>query len=314
MDNKQINIESNSVDWSKGKSVFVNPFIDEGFKIIFGHEDILLTVLNVIFAGEMVFKYVTYIDKEIPRGLQSKRGIIFDLLCETEKGEKVIVEMQNKRQSFFEQRAAYYTASALAYQGNTGEEWQYNVKKVYGIFFLNFNLPDRKPRLRIDLEKTDRHTGEVFDDYMRMTYIMLPQMTYKSFDECKNNFERIIFILKNMNKMNYIPGKEHLPIIEKLEQVARYGSLTEIQRLAYERAVDAYRVEQDAWKTAIKEGRDAGLEEGFEEGRKEGFEIGREEGREEGIIEMARKLKALGVAIKDIISASGLSEAVVTSL
>ncbi|MDE5797096.1 MAG: hypothetical protein K2H75_08280, partial [Muribaculaceae bacterium] len=62
----------------------------------------------------------------------------------------------------------------------------------------------------------------------------------------------------------------------------------------YDRAVDAYRVEQDAWKTAIEEGR--------------------EEGREEGIRDMARKLKALGVAVKDIISASGLSESVVASL
>ena len=133
---------------------------------------------------------------------------------------------------------------------------------------------------------------------MRMTYIMFPQMKYDTIDECKDNFERIIFILKNMKTMKYMPGKEHLPIIEKLEQVARQGALTEGQRLAYERAVDAYRVEQDAWKTAIEEGR----------------EEGREMGREEGIMEMARKLKALGVAMKDIILASGLPESVVASL
>lgn len=91
--------------------VFVNPFVDEGFKIIFGqeeHKDILINVLNIIFEGEVVFKDIIYIDKEIPRSLQSNRGIIFDVLCETDKGEKVVVEMQNKRQSFFEQRAAYY--------------------------------------------------------------------------------------------------------------------------------------------------------------------------------------------------------------
>lgn len=293
MDKKQLNKYTEPVRYSEDKGVFVNPFVDEGFKIIFGqeeHKDILLNVLNIIFANEVVFKDIIYIDKEIPRGLQSKRGIIFDLLCETDKGEKVLVEMQNKRQSFFEQRAAYYIASALARQGKAGDEWHYDIRRVYGVFFLNFNLPGRKPRLRVDLEKRDRHTGEVFDDYMRMTYIMFPQMNYKSIDECKDNFERIIFILKNMKTMDYIPGKEHLPIIEKLEQVARQGALTEGQRLAYERAVDAYRVEQDAWKTAI------------------------EEGREEGIMEMARKLKALGVAVKDIISASGLSEAVVASL
>ena len=76
--------------------------------------------------------------------------------------------------------------------------------------------------------------------------------------------------------------------------MARRGALTEVERLAYERAVDAYRVEQDAWKTAIEEGR--------------------EEGREQEKLEMVRKLKALGVAVKDIVSASGLSEEVVASL
>ena len=277
--------------------VFVNPFVDEGFKIIFGqeeHKDILINVLNIIFEGEVVFKDIIYIDKEIPRSLQSNRGIIFDVLCETDKGEKVVVEMQNKRQSFSEQRAAYYIASALVRQGKAGNEWHYDIKKVYGVFFLNFNLPGRQPRLRVDLEKRDRHTGEVFDDYMRMTYIIFPQMKYKSIEECKDDFERIIFILKNMRTMEYLPGKEHLPIIEKLEQVARRGTLTEVERLAYERAVDAYRVEQDAWKTAIEEGR--------------------EEGREQEKLEMVRKLKALGVAVKDIVSVSGLSEEVVASL
>ena len=172
MDKKQLNKYTDSVKYSENNGVFVNPFVDEGFKIIFGqeeHKDILLNVLNIIFADEVVFKDISYIDKEIPRGLQSKRGIVFDLLCETDNGEKVLVEMQNKRQSFFEQRAAYYIASALARQGKSGDEWHYDIKRVYGVFFLNFNLPGRKPRLRIDLEKRDRHTNEVFDDYMRMT-------------------------------------------------------------------------------------------------------------------------------------------------
>ncbi|MDE5877197.1 MAG: Rpn family recombination-promoting nuclease/putative transposase [Muribaculaceae bacterium] len=313
MDNNQSSVGLTPRDNSDKYGVFVNPFVDEGFKIIFGqeeHKDILINVLNIIFDGEVLFKDITYIDKEIPRGLQSKRGIVFDLLCETDKGEKVLVEMQNKRQSFFEQRAAYYIASALARQGKAGDGWFYNIKRVYGVFFLNFNLPGRNPRLRIDLEKRDRHTGEVFDDYMRMTYIMFPQMKYGSIEECEDNFERIIFILKNMKTMEYIPGKEHLPIIEKLEQVARLGALSDGERLAYDRAVDAYRVEQDAWKTAIEEGREIGREEGREIGR----EIGLEEGRQQEKLEMARKLKALGVAIKDIISASGLSETVVLSL
>ena len=51
-----------------------------------------------------------------------------------------------------------------------------------------------------------------------------------------------------------------------------------------------------------------------EEAEKRGLERGREEGREQEKIEMARKLKAVGVSIEAISQASGLSIETIESL
>ena len=73
---------------------------------------------------------------------------------------------------------------------------------------------------------------------------------------------------------------------------------------------------------ARDDGRAEGLAQGHAEGRAEGLEQGRAqghaEGREEGIaearIEMANKLKALGVDIDTIVQATGLTPDEVSSL
>ena len=66
------------------------------------------------------------------------------------------------------------------------------------------------------------------------------------------------------------------------------------------------------------EGRAEGLEkgraEGLEKGRAEGLEKGRAEGQAEGKKSVARNLKALGLDVHSISSATGLSEEEINNL
>ena len=93
--------------------------------------------------------------------------------------------MQNKSQLHFKERALFYLSNAIAQQGEAGTEWKFNLKAVYGVFFMNFLLNDNV-KLRTDVILADRETGELFSDRMRQIFIALPRFC-KEEHECEND-------------------------------------------------------------------------------------------------------------------------------
>ena len=92
---------------------FINPFTDVGFKRIFGQEmskPVLIAFLNSLLTGERRIVDVKYLDKEQLGLSDGDRSLIYDVYCETETGEHIIVEMQNKSQPYFKNRSVYYVA------------------------------------------------------------------------------------------------------------------------------------------------------------------------------------------------------------
>ena len=90
---------------------FINPFTDVGFKRIFGqaiHKELLIDFLNDLLIGEKRITDITFLDKELLPDFSGDRGVIYDIYCTNEDGEQFIVEMQNREQTFFRERALYY--------------------------------------------------------------------------------------------------------------------------------------------------------------------------------------------------------------
>ena len=112
---------------------FINPFTDVGFKRIFGQEmskPVLIAFLNGLLSGERSIVDVKFLDKEQIGISDGDRSLIYDIYCETENGEHIIVEMQNKYQPYFKNRSVYYVARSIVEQGERGSEWKYDVKSV----------------------------------------------------------------------------------------------------------------------------------------------------------------------------------------
>ena len=102
---------------------FVNPFTDVGFKIIFGQEfskPQLLDFLNTLLENERNITDLTFLDKEQMAIYDGDRSPIYDILCETDGGEKIIVEMQNREHPNFKERMLYYDRGHSA--GGGGEQ------------------------------------------------------------------------------------------------------------------------------------------------------------------------------------------------
>ena len=273
---------------------YINPFTDVGFKRIFGQElskPLLLDFLNSLFEGEKRIVNLTFLDKEQPALFEEDRSLIYDIYCETDEGEKIIVEMQNKAQPFFKNRSIYYVSESIARQGERGSSWNYELDSVYLVAFLNFSPLDFKKQFRTDVVLAEKDTKEQFSDKLRMIYLQLPLFT-KEADECENQVERWIYLLKNMETLNRLPWAAQSAVFKKLESIADVGGMTRAERLQYDEALKKYR---DTISV-------------FEGVRLEGRMEGNAEGRLEEKIAIARNLKSMGMSISDVSKATGLSE------
>ena len=280
---------------------YINPFTDIGFKRIFGQEfskPLLIDFLNNLLVGERQIVDITFLDKEQPGEFADDRSLIYDIFCRTSDDEHIIVEMQNREQPFFKKRSIYYTAEAIARQGERGVDWKYSIHAVYFISFLNFRLDDIGAEFRTDVSLMNTRTNEVFSKDIRMIFLQLPYFE-KSPEECENDFDCWIYVLKHMEALNRLPWVSKNPIFKRLSEIGEVSALSREERIKYDAAIRVYRDNLYAMEGA----EEVGMRKGYERGRLEG----REEGREEGIIMTARKLKVMGVPVRSIAEATGLS-------
>ena len=155
---------------------------------------------------------------------------------------------------------------------------------------MNFRLEDTPHKLRTDIVLSDRDTHEVFSDKLRFIFIELPSFN-KEEEECETDFERWIYILKNMETLNRLPFKARKAVFEKLEKIVDIASLSKEERIKYDESIKVYRDNLATISFAKNKGREEGLKEGLKEGS----------------ISIAHKLKSMGIPLDTIAAATGLS-------
>ena len=269
---------------------FINPFTDFGFKFLFGREvekELLIDFLNDLLVGEHVITDIRFLNNEQPPEVKTERGLIYDIYCVTDTGERIIVEMQNREQPYFKDLALFYLSRAITQQARKGI-WNFQLDAVYGVFFMNFVMDKDIPsKIRTDVVLSDRDTGKLFNSKFRQIFIELPNFN-KEEDECENDFERWIYILKHMDTLDRMPFKARKAVFERLEKLASKANMTQEERMQYE---EEWKVYNDYFNTLD-----------FAEQK------GMQKGIQKGIRETARKLKELGVDNDIIIKSTGISK------
>ena len=287
---------------------FINPFTDMGFKLIFGQEvskPILIEFLNSLLKGERQIRDLKFLDKEQMRTTDEDRSLIYDIYCEQENGEHIIVEMQNRSQPYFKNRSVFYASRAIVEQGKRGADWNYEYKAVYVIAFLNFERKDISEHFRCDVALMDMEKKTPFSDKIRLVYLQLPLFT-KEPDDCQNTFERIIYVLKNMDILERMPWLAKDAVFQRLASIAEVAALSKEERWQYEESLRKYRDTISVMEGQFQEGREKGIAEGRAEGMAEG-ELKKN-------LENARKMKKKGYPIDDISEVTGLSAEEINAL
>ena len=180
---------------------YVNLMVDVAFKRVFGqdaNQDLLVALLNSVLP-DLNVKSLTYLDKEKFGFWRKAKKSVFDVLCETQDKEKIIVEMQVLEQKHFTDMTLYYASQEILSQHKESDR-DYSLYPVYVVSFTNFSLHHdfEKPGQVVwnySLQEDESH--ELMTDAPRFT---------KKEGELANTEERFYFCLKHIHNMSGKPG------------------------------------------------------------------------------------------------------------
>ena len=277
---------------------YINPYTDYGFKLLFGTEpnkDITLELVNALLQGKEVIKSLTLLPTEQLGDTKDDRRSVFDVYCENEQGEKIIIEMQKADQQWFKDRSVYYSSFPIRQQGEKGQ-WRFGLKAVYTIGILDFVFDedkDDKEYYHHVVKLMDVNTKEVFYDKLTYIYLEMPKFN-KTEAELETMADKWLYALKNLPRLLERPAALQERIFKKFFDVAEIGNLSKEEYAKYFESEKVYYDNDGAIRTAEAKGK----KEGFNEANREN----------------ARKMKALGIAVGVISQVTGLSEEEIAAL
>ena len=279
---------------NQSEEKYINILTDFGFKKLFGTEPnkyLLRDFLNSILPAHHQIKDLTYQKNEHLSNAPLDRKAIFDIYCESETGEKFIVEVQKAKQNYFKDRSIYYSTFPIQEQAKKGD-WDFQLSSVYTVGILDFIFDDHKDDTELlHYVELKNQKCEVFYDKLKFIYLELPKFKKKA-EELETHFDKWLFVLTHLSKLSSQPVALQEKVFERLFAAAEIAKFTPQERKAYEESLKYYRDIQNVVNTSLQEG----------------IKQGRKEGKQEGIKETARNMKQAGLSIPDIAKYTGLSE------
>ena len=226
-----------------------------------------------------------------------------DMLAEDSKGQLILIEVQNNNEYAYFQRMLFGTSKLVTEYINRGEGYD-KVRKVYSVNIVYFSLGHGKDIVyHGKTEFHGIHTGEVLEltPFQRQTFKvdtvsqLYPEyyiLKVNGFNQiAKSPLEEWIYYLNT----GEIPETAHAPGLAEVRERLKVDGMTKGEREAYYRHLDNIVILRNNIYTERAEGR--------AEGRMEG----RAEGEHAKALEIAHRLKAMGLSVDAIIGATGLS-------
>jgi len=236
---------------------YIDLFTDFGFKKIFGEEankDLLIDFLNQLITDRGKITHLTFLKNEHLGTNQEDRKAIFDLYCESEKGEKFIVELQKIKQTFFKDRSVFYSTFPIQEQAKTGD-WNFKLNPVYTIAIMDFSFNNANPDKFIhDVWLIDKFTNTIFYDKLRFVYLEMSKFK-KTEEELETHFDKWLYLLKNLPSFQDVPSILQEEIFKKLFNLAEIAKYSKQEQVAYQESLKYKRDLKNSMDTYKKEGR-----------------------------------------------------------
>ena len=308
--NKQIHVR---FDWAVKRLLRdkANFGILEGFLSELLKEDI--TIKNVLESESNADSYVAKFNR-------------VDLLVENQKGELVIIEIQNSYEADYFLRILFSVSKTIVEHIKLGENYL-KIKKVISVNIIYFDLGKGEDYvykgttsfigrhngdtlLLTDKQKEFFNKEKVSDIYPEIYLIKVNNFN----DLSKDTLDEWIYFFKNSEIKKEFKAKGLQQAGKELQII----NLSEEKRRNYDKYIEHLMTESSIMEgnqfIARKEGIEEGMKKGMKEGMKKGVKKGMKEGLKEGNLATAKKMKEDGLPIKDIIKYTGLSEQEILNL
>ena len=267
------------------KPRYIDPFTDFGFKKIFAEEDskpLLIDFLNNLLPESRIVT-LAFKDKEKQGKSEEERKAVYDIYCENDKGEKIIIELQKVKQNYFKDRTIYYSTFPIQEQAAKGE-WNYELKAVFCVGILDFKFDEdklSKGEVIHTVQLKDQY-NQVFYNKLKFVYLEMPHFN-KSENELETRLDKWLYFIKHLEDFQTIPQIFKDEIFEKAFEKVEIANYSELERNEYEQSLKTYRDLKSAFETAF------------------------DDGKLEGKLEIAKSLIENGVSIDLIIKTTGLT-------
>ena len=275
------------------KAKYVNPFTDFGFKKIFGEEaskpmliDFLTSLLPETHIVDLTFK-----DKDKLGRNEDDRKAIYDIYCENNKGEKIIVELQKAKQNYFKDRTVYYATFPIQEQAAKGE-WNYQLNYVYCVGILDFKFDDKVENGSGEVIHTVQlkdQRNKVFYEKLKFVYLEMPHFI-KEEHELETRLDKWLYFIKRLEDFQNIPEIFKDDVFIQAFKTAEIAKYNEDERYDYEQSLKVYRDLKAVIDTAF------------------------DDGKSERTFEIAKTMKKNGVATEIIMMSTGLTKEIIDSL
>ena len=304
---------------------YVDIMTNGGFKAVFGdvnNKDVVMDILNVLLPENRRVVSIDYLPTEHQGPLvNTNKEFHYDFMCRDSSGVVFIVELQKYYEDNWFKRCVSYAGRAYDRQNRRGES--YDVPPVYliglmGIDIHHEDMSQWTDRYLSEYTFREKLTNELLDETIVIIFAELARFD-KQASECKTPQDVMMYVLKNIGKMDDLPDWLDKETFTRLFDACEIAGFTEDKLITYEKDMyDEKRLkgEQAAYRRmgleqGLKEGRELGRElgraEGLVEGRAEGHAEGRAEGVFEGKAEIVRQMYYNGLKKEQIIELTGLS-------
>jgi predicted transposase/invertase (TIGR01784 family) len=240
------------------KAKYVNPFTDFGFKKIFGEEaskpmliDFLTNLLPETHIVDLTFK-----DKDKLGQTEDDRKAIYDIYCENNLGEKIIVELQKAKQNYFKDRTVYYSTFPIQEQAEKGE-WNYQLKYVYCIGILDFKFDDKVKNGEGEVIHTVQlkdQNNKIFYEKLKFVYLEMPHFI-KEEHELETRLDKWLYFIRHLEDFQNIPEIFKDDVFIQAFEKAEIAKYSEEERHDYEQSLKNYRDLKGVIDTAYFDGK-----------------------------------------------------------
>ncbi|RZI45669.1 Rpn family recombination-promoting nuclease/putative transposase [Candidatus Finniella inopinata] len=276
---------------------FLDPKNDVAFRRIFGTErnkDILIDFLNdmITFKGGEPITEVTFLKTVQDPEIAALKTSIVDVLCQDEKGNTYIVEMQVAKERGFEKRAQYYAAKAYSAQLPINGKY-HDLKEVIFLAIADFVMFPDKQAYKSDHIILDKVSHEHDLKDFSFTFLELPKLD-KSLEESTTKIEKWVYFFKHGEDT---PEKDVEHLLKNTNTL--YRAYEELNRFSWnEEELRTYEQTEKYEGCYI-----ASMDQKYDEG----MEKDRAEGEKKAQLAIAKKLLNSGMDIDTIVSITNLS-------